>query len=83
MYCENCIGLENEVKIYNEKLDICNKELIVIKKELVELKKINDILYSDKVKFEKFLFDLRMKLSNFEGELKDLKVENFYFKLCI
>ena len=83
MYRENCTGLENEVKIYNEKLDICNEELTATRKELVELKKINDILHSEKAKLEKSLSDSRMKLSNSEGELKDLKAENLYSKLRI
>ncbi|XP_022797713.1 golgin subfamily B member 1-like [Stylophora pistillata] len=83
MYRENCTGLENEVKIYKEKLDICNEELAATKNEFVEFKEINNVEKNEMAKIEKSLSDSKMKLGNSEGDLKDLKAENLYSKLRI
>lgn len=80
MYRENCSGLENEVKIYKEKLDVCNEELVGTKNQFVELKEISNVAQKDKARLEQLLSESQMKLGNSEGNLNDMEVESIYFQ---
>ena len=78
MYRENCAGLENEAKIYKEKLDTCNEELIATRNEIIELKTNSDVVHKDKARLEQLLSETQMKLRDSEGNLHDVKVESLH-----
>ena len=77
MYRENCSGLENEVKIYKEKFDVCNSELEAKK---TELKVSFEAANKENTRLAQLLSDTQMRLATSEGDLNDLKVERFYSK---
>ena len=83
IYRENCSGLENEVKIYKEKLDFCNQELETKKGQVVEFKESYDVVNKDKARHESLLSETQIKLEKSEADVMELKAENQDFKELI
>ena len=77
---ENCLGLENEVEIYKEKLDTCNEELEAKKGHIKDFEGGVDVAHKDKATLERQLSETRMNLERSVGNLNDLKAENNHSK---
>ena len=80
IYRENCSWLENEVKIYKEKLDFCNQELHAKKGQVEEFKESYDFINKGKARLECLLSETQLKLEKSEEDVMELKAENQDFK---
>lgn len=75
-YRENCSGLENEVKIYKEKVDFCNEKLKANKVLLKELKESSDVMQTENARLQCQLSETQIKLAKSEANVEKLKEEN-------